>query len=310
MTVDMGAMTVAQLEQYIKGWAQKSLEVIDLDMQTVSPLDRAFPSKTVEIPLIEFFTTHGVPGQMDVTLDTPPVLSRWKYDKVSKNMKIQKFSYKILDSTRAAIYVDDMAATGTDMASQYFGAVHTYKIITELKAKYGNTGAAGAYWNAAGQNCEGNIMTAIETVMSKTGTNPESTTYGVGFPSSVMSGVNQLDLLHNVQQNLKDYLKDAWNINWYPYTPYMDADGNEYIDIEQKTSSDALGADALVFIEGTKTLRAAQYKPPASVPMAETSRLHDEGYITTLRHSYDCLAVPKFNASSTPHIYKITGVSA
>jgi hypothetical protein len=310
MAVTMGAMTQGQLDKYLKGWAQRSLEVIDLDMQTVSPLDKAFPIKTTEIPRIEFFTTHGVPGQLDVALDTPPVTSRWSYTRVTKDMKIQKFSYKILDTTRAMVYIDEMAADGTDMALTYFGQVHTYKLITEIKAKYGNTGAAGAYWNAAGQNCEGNIMTAIEKIMSKTGTNPESTTYGVIFPSEVMSGVNQLDLLHNVQQNLKDYLKDAWNINWYPYTPAMDADGNEYIDIEQKTSSDALGSDALVFIEGAKTLRAAQYKPPASVPMSETTRLHDEGWITTLRHSYECLAVPKFNATSTPHIYKITGVSA
>lgn len=148
MAVEMGAMTIGQLDKYIKGWAQKSLEVINLDMQTVSPLDKAFPTKTVEIPRIEFFTTHGVPGQMDVTLDTPPVTSRWSYTRITKDLKIQKFSYKILDTTRATIYVDSMAADGTAMALQYFGAVHTYKLITELKAKYQNTGAAGAYWNA------------------------------------------------------------------------------------------------------------------------------------------------------------------
>ena len=310
MAVTMGAMTVGQLDKYIKGWAQKSLDLINLDIQTESPIDKAFPAKTVEIPRLEFFTMHGVPGQLDVALDTPPVTSRLSYTQVTKDIKIQKFSYKILDTTRAAIYVDDMAATGTAMALKFFGAVHTYKSIVELKARYGNTAASGAYWNASTQNAEGNIMTAIETIMSKTGTNPETSSYGVIFPSKVMSGVNQLDLIHNVQQNLKDYLKDAWNINWYPYTPYMDADGNNYLDIEQQTSSDALSVDALVFLEGTNTMRTALYKPPNSVPMSETTRLHDEGWITTLRHEYEAKVVPKFHATSTPNIYKITDVSA
>jgi hypothetical protein len=310
MAVTMGAMTTAQLTQYIKGWAQKSLELINLDVQTVSALDRAFPTKTVEIPRMEFFTTHGVPGQMDVYLDTPPVTSRWGYTKVSKDMKIQKFSYKILDSARAAIYVDDMAATGTGMALKFFGAVHTYKNISSLETGDQNNGAAGAYWNAAAGNAEGNIMTAIETIMTKTGTDPESSTYGIVFPSKVMSGINQLDLIHNVQQNLKDYLKNTWNINWYPFTPYKDADGAEYLDIEQKTASDILGTVAFVFVEGTDTVRAAQYVPPNSVPMSETTRLHDEGWITTLRHSYECMPVPKYHGTTTPNIYKITGVTA
>ena len=309
-TNQMGAMTIGQLDKYIRGWATKSLELINLDMQTVSPIDAAFPAKTVEIPRIEFFTTHGVPGQMDVALDTPPVTSRWSHTQVTKDMKIQKFSYKILDSARAAIYVDDMASTGTAMATQYFGAVHTYKLVAELLARYQNSGAAGAYWNASTGNAEGNLMSGIETIMTKTGTNPEASTYGVLFPSKVMSGVNQLDLIHNVQQNLKTYLKDAWNINWYPFTPYKDFDGAEYIDVEQKTASDALSTNAVLFLEGTGTLRAAQYVPPAGVPMDETTRLHDEGWITTLRHSFECVAVPKWHATSTPNIYKITGVSA
>lgn len=310
MATYMGAMTTEQLGKYIKGWAKKSLEVINLDMQVESPLDKAFPASSVEIPRLEFFTTHGVPGQMDVALETPPVTSNWRYERITKDMKIQKFSYKILDSARAAIAVDTMAADGTAMALKYFGAVHTYKIVSELVAKYQNYGAAGAYWNSSTQNAEGNIMTAIEKIMYTTGTNPENTTYGVVFPSKVMSGINQLDLIHNVQQNLKDYLKDSWNINWYPYTPYKDADGNDYIDIEKKTSSDALLTNAIVFVEGSNTIKAATYNPPPSVPMSETTRLHDEGWITTLRHSYECVAVPKWHSTSTPNIYKITGVSA
>lgn len=309
MAVQFGAMTFAQLDKYIRGWAKKSLELINLDIQTESPLDKAFPTQTLDVQILEFFTTHGVPGQMDVELETPPVMSRWSMSRVTKNIKIQKFSYEILDSTKANVYVDSLAADGTAMAMQYFGAIHTYKIITELLLRYGNSAAAGAYWNVDGGNAESNIMTGIETIMSKTGTNPANSGYGIIFPSKVMSGINQLDLIHNVQQNLKDYLKDSWNISWYPYTPYMDADGHNYLDIELQTSSDALSTNAIMFLEGTKTLKAAQYIPPANVPMSETSRVHDHGWITTLRHGYDCIAVPKFHATSTPHIYKITGVS-
>jgi hypothetical protein len=303
-------MTTAQLDKYIRGWGPKALELINLDMQVESVLDKAFPSKTVDIQRIEFFTTHGNPGQMDVALETPPVTTRWNKTRVTKDIKIQKFSYKILDSTRANIYVDDMASEGAAMALKYFGAVHTYKLITELVARYQNTSAATGYWNVAAGDVEKDIMTGIETIMSKTGTNPESSAYGMVFPSKIMSGINQLDLIHNVQQNLKDYLKDTWNINWYPYTPYMNADGAQYIDIEQLTASDALSTNAVMFLEGAQTVRAAQYIPPATVPMSETTRLHDEGWITTLRHGYDCIAVPKWHATSTPNIYLISGASA
>ena len=309
MAVQFGAMTFAQLDKYIRGWGKKSLELINLDIQVASPLDKAFPTQTVDIQRLEFFTVHGNPGQLDVELESPPVMTRWNMTRVTKDIKIQKFSYEILDSTKANVYVDTLAADGTNMALKFFGAVHTYKLINEMASYYGNTATPSAYWNADGGNPEGDIMTGLETIMYKTGTNPESSAYGLVFPSKVMSGINQLDLIHNVQQNLKDYLKDAWNITWYPYTPYMDADGNQYLDIETKTASNALLADtsymdAFMFLEGTQTMKAAQYIPPANVPMSETTRVHDHGWVTTLRHGYDCKVVPKYSSTTTPHIYR------
>lgn len=310
MTVTPGAMTIGQLEKYLVGYAQQGLELIKTDLQTVCPIEAAVPSTQTNIPKISFFVTHGTPGQMDVVLDAPPVLSRWNYKEVSKDMLIQKYSYQVLDSARAAIAVDDMAVTGTQNAMAYFANIHAYKIIKELRAKNTNTHGASAYWNVSTGNPEGDIVTAIESIMSKTGINPATTTFGVVFPSKVMSGINQLDLLGNVQQNVKDYLSQAWNINWYPFTPYMDADGNTYLDIEEHTSSDSLSTTAVVFAEGLNTIKGKTYVPPNGVPMSETTRLHDSGFITTLRHSYECLAVPRYNASTTPLIYEITGVSA
>ena len=97
-------------------------------------------------------------------------------------------------------------------------------------------------------------------------------------------------------------------MNFYPYTPYMNAAGSQYIDVKDDTSSDALGTSALLFVEGPLTMKCGNY---STTVMNETSRIHDVGYKTTLRHSFGCLAVPLYDNSTytTPLIHEITAVS-
>ncbi|AZF90127.1 MAG: hypothetical protein BPH43C_01 [Phage 5P_1] len=270
MPVTSGYMNPDMLGQYIKGWAKRSMELINTDTQNYDLLGNAFnPLKPVDTEKIEFYSIHGVPGRMDVDLDTAVDSSRWSITRVSKDLKWDKFDYLITDAAKTRAAIDTLAMDGTRMALNYFGAVRTYRAVSELVAKAGDSDPASAAWNTAGANVEGDIVNAIESIVSATGIDPANYTFGVLYPSSRMRGIDQLDLINNVQQSLKEYLMKIWKINFYAFTPYKDADGNAYIDIHNKTSSDALGTNAIVFVEGDNTMRGAIYQP-TDIPLTET----------------------------------------
>lgn len=316
MAFNTGSMTVKQLGKYIEGWGNAGAEVIDLNMQAGNMLEGAFPTEQCDIERLEFFTTHGNPGVMGVALSGAVDSTNWKYNQVTADLDWDKYQYMVSDDAKTRIKVDRMAADGNAAALKFFGAVRTYEIITALKA--GNhascTHAASAYWNAAAGNAEGDIMQAVEGMMTYAGIDMARTTIGVIYPAKVLRGLKELDLIHNQTQRLEKYLKEMFagetgGINFYPYSPYMDADGAKYLDAKQQTDADALSTSALVFVEGPNTLRAGKYTGKG-IPMAETTRIHDQGWITTLRHCFGCKVVPMYSTTTTPLIYEITGVSA
>jgi len=307
MPVTSGYMNPDMLGQYIKGWAKRSMELINTDAQNYDLLGKAFPLKPVDTEKIEFFVTHGVPGRIDVDLDTAVDASRWSITRVSKDLKWDKFDYLITDAAKTRAAIDTLAMDGTRMALNYFGAVRTFRAVTELVAKAGLSDSVTAQWNSSGADVEGDIVKAIEGIVSSTGIDPSNHSFGVLYPSSRMRGIDQLDLINNVQQSLKEYLMKIWKINFYAFTPYKDADGNAYIDIHNKTSSDALGTNAIVFVEGDNTMRGAIYQP-TDIPLTETTRIHDVGWRTTLRQCVGYLVVPKYHATNSANIFKITGV--
>lgn len=314
--VNVGTMSVKQLGKYIQGWGTAGAQVIDVNMQAGNMLENAFPAEMCEIERLEFFVTHGNPGRMGVALSGAVDSTNWTYDQKTKDLDWDKFQYMVSDDAKTRIKIDRIAADGNAAALRYFGAVRLYEIITALKAGNNSncTSAADAYWNAAAGNAEKDIMAAVEGIVQYSGIDLARATFGVLYPSKVMRGLKELDLIHNQTQRLEKYLKEMFagesgGINFYPFTPFKDADGNSYIDVKNQTSSDALSTSALVFVEGPNTLRAGKYVGKG-IPMSETTRRHDEGWITTLRHCYGCKVVPMYHASTSPLIYEITSVSA
>jgi len=320
MAFNIGEMSPSQLDKYIKGWGAKGAEVIDTNMQAGSLLESAFPAVSAETERAEFFVTAGNPGLMGVALDGAVDSTKWEYKRLYVDLDWDKFQYRIPDSTRTKIKVDRLAGDGNSAALKFFGAVRTYEIITALKAGNNSncTHGASAYWNAAAGNAEGDIMQAVEGIVRYSGIDMSKHKFGVLYPSKVLRGLKELDLIHNVTQRLEEYLSAMFStssgggITFYPFTPYMDSAGNQYLDAHNETSSDALSTSALVFVEGPTTLKSFKYAP-GDIPMTETSRVHDSGWITTLRHCFGCKVVPMFdktNWTTTPLIYEITGVSA
>ena len=320
-----GALTVEQLGKLVKGRAKQAARVIDTNLN-VAPagLLAAFPVDRLDSQMIEMHTVQGNPGQLNQALDGMPDMTRHKYVRSYKDMtnSWDKQAYKIMDSAMTAAAVNRLADDGTRFIQNYFAACRVYKLLTELVAKShaSNTHAAGtagggsaSYWGAAGTaDAEEDIAAAVTGIVSRTGAAVEGGQYsiGVAYPSKVLDEFMQLDLINQVTQRLKDYLKAAWNVNLYPITPYKDADGVEIIDVKTKIDSDALTTSAVVFFEGSQTMIGGEYRP-SDIMLNETQREIGNGWTTVMKQCCEYLAVPTTGISNgtSALVYKITGVT-
>ncbi|MFA7212166.1 MAG: hypothetical protein WC110_12045, partial [Bacteroidales bacterium] len=287
-------MDVEALGKYVKGFARTTARVFNtnLNKQPMGLL-AAFPVDNLSSQKIEHFGQTWAPGMIDQPLDGAGDTSKWKMIYSSKDLtnSWDKQSFKILDSAATAQAANRMSVDGARMVQDYLVACRVYKLIRELKAKRAdaNTHAAGvigggaaSVWGSAGAgNAEKDIAAAITKIVSTTGLDLESGQYEFGllYPSSVLDEFAALNLINLVVTRLKDYLKTAWNITPYPYTPYTDGNGNEYIDVNGVTASDVLGTSALVFVKGEQTMIGGNYGP-SDILLNETNREHAVGYIS------------------------------
>ena len=326
MAFDTGAMDVEALGKYVKGFARTTARVFNtnLNKQPMGLL-AAFPVDNLSSQKIEHFGQTWAPGMIDQPLDGAGDTSKWKMIYSSKDLtnSWDKQSFKILDSAATAQAANRMSVDGARMVQDYLVACRVYKLIRELKAKRAdaNTHAAGvigggaaSVWGSAGAgNAEKDIAAAITKIVSTTGLDLESGQYEFGllYPSSVLDEFAALNLINLVVTRLKDYLKTAWNITPYPFTPYTDGNGNEYIDVNGVNASDVLGTSALVFVKGEQTMIGGNYGPSDTM-LNETSREHATGYVSTFKQCTDYLAVPMDGESNgkTKLVYEVTGVSS
>ena len=326
MAFDTGAMDVEALGKYVKGFAKTTARVFNTNLNK-QPLGllAAFPVDNLSSQKIEHFGQTWAPGMIDQPLDGAGDTSKWKMIYSSKDLtnSWDKQSFKILDSAATAQAANRMSVDGARMVQDYLVACRVYKLIRELKAKRADAntheagvigGGAASVWGSAGAgNAEKDIAAAITKIVSTTGLDLESGQYEFGllYPSSVLDEFAALNLINLVVTRLKDYLKTAWNITPYPYTPYTDGNGNEYIDVNGVTASDVLGTSALVFVKGEQTMIGGNYGP-SDILLNETNREHAVGYISTFKQCMDYLCVPQDGASNgkSKLIYEITSVSS
>ena len=326
MAFDTGAMDVEALGKYVKGFARTTARVFNTNLNK-QPLGllAAFPVDNLSSQKIEHFGQTWAPGMIDQPLDGAGDTSKWKMIYSSKDLtnSWDKQSFKILDSAATAQAANRMSVDGARMVQDYLVACRVYKLIRELKAKRATDnhhaagvigGGAASVWGSAGAgNAEKDIAAAITKIVSTTGLDLESGQYEFGllYPSSVLDEFAALNLINLVVTRLKDYLKTAWNITPYPYTPYTDGNGNEYIDVNGVTASDVLGTSALVFVKGEQTMIGGNYGP-SDILLNETNREHAVGYVSTFKQCTEYLAVPQDGASNgkSKLIYEVTGVSS
>lgn len=317
-----GPMTPDMLGKLVKGWAQSTVTVLDLDLAKFSPLEAAFPSPPLTIPRLEVYPTKGNPGVKDVDLSGKIEETSWKYQYKDKDItnKWDKYKYMILDSCTNFAAVNRMGQDGTNHAMRYFSALRTYKVIEEMRAKTrisANTSAtltdghaaASATWGTNAQQVEEDILKGIEFIMKMTGIDPMNYRFGVIYPTRIMRALKELDLINMVQQTVQQYLSSTWPIDFFAFTPYIDADGQYFIDASKQTSSDILGPNALVFAESPYTMITGAYKP-TDIMLSETWRVPEEGWATVVKQNFGALAVPMYDYQyfTTPMLYQIDNV--
>ena len=321
-----GVMDQEALGRYVKGFAKRTARVFNTNLNKApTGLLAAFPVDNLDSQKLEHFGQTWAPGMIDQPLDGAGNTSKWRMIYSSKDLtnSWDKESFKVLDSAATAQATNRMATDGARMVQDYLISARALKLIRELKAKRAtaNTHAAGtvaggsaSVWGSAGAgNAEKDIAAAITKIVSTTGLDLESGQYEFGllYPSKVMDEFAALNLINLVVTRLKDYLKTAWNITPYPFTPYADGDGNKFIDVDGKTSSDILGTSALVFVKGENTMIGGNYGP-SDILLNETTREHATGFISTFKQCVEYLAVPQDGIANgkTKLCYEITGVSS
>lgn len=325
LNANTGAMDAEALGKFVKGFTRRTARVFNTNLNKAPMgLLAAFPVDNLDSQKLEHFGQTWAPGMIDQPLDGAGDTSKWRmiYSWKDLTNSWDKESFKVLDSAATAQAANRMATDGARMVQDYLAACRVYKLIRELKSKRAtaNTHQAGtvgggdaSVWGSAGAgNAERDIAAAITKIVSSTGLDLESGQYEFGllYPSNVLDEFAALNLINLVVTRLKDYLKTAWNITPYPYTPYTDGDGNQFIDVSGKVSSDVLGTSALVFVKGEQTMIGGNYGP-SDILLNETTREHATGYISTFKQCVEYLAVPMDGQPNgkTKLVYEITNVT-
>ena len=109
-------------------------------------------------------------------------------------------------------------------------------------------------WDQANGNPEGDIITAWNSIFENSNVNEEDAerTYVVA-PSGAYSQLNSLQLINNVQQNLRDYIDDAYGIQ-IRFSRYLDQSDNAIVAVggEQTAIHGVLDSDEIDLVENQR----------------------------------------------------------
>lgn len=282
---------------------KKIIETAEVIYQTsghLSVAEKIFPSQKLTDLKMKFEVVLGEPGVRDVALDASVNPTKLEYDEYEVDVKFHKFQFEITDrmiiEARENRMLKDYMKSGAD----YFAASFDYDVLSTALAGAENSAAASDTWDGENRDIEEDIVNAINNIEANSNVT-SGETFHVVVPAKVFSGLNTLDLIHNVQQQMQEYMERAFNLKFYKYRPYKDASGNVVLD--------ALSTNALVMTGGDLTLRTGKYVPPENV---EQERLISRGYLYVIREGYASRVVPLWGSTNekTVRIFKITGVSS
>jgi len=312
----IGAMSPDQISNFVKRRASLILEKIDQTMITKPSVGRYFPVNTsLTSERVEFYVTHGNPGVPHTTLSGTVERVRDKQLKKVQDIKWHHYGTFVPDEYKTKVRIDDSMADAARYAQNFFNYIQDFDIITELKASNNTntTDAATDYWtDDTGRNIDKDIANALQTILEYSNVqNINDRKWICIYPGKAVGGLMELDTVNgNVVRRMEDYLKEAWKggIEFVPFSPTKDADGNEYLD-NWNTSSDALGTSAIICATGPDVLKNVEWRPP-EINRAETWRTHGEGENVLYKKCTGAVIVPQYdsNMETTPLVFELTGV--
>jgi len=267
--------------------------------------------KTREIDSLrfKFDVTKGVIGEYDVDLDSGIEPNKLSYTQLTADLKWSKYPYAILDSSKLASRLPNQAWKDiSTSASEYFATVKDYECLSVMSAGAASSHTAlGGNWDTNTAQIENDIVKGVQYIVAKSNVQPNET-ISVVYPADVSYELMKLDLVGNVQQQLKDYMEKSFNLSMRPYRAYLDGDGTAQMD--------ALSDDCLIYVNGDRTCRHARYSAKAAaakgVPLVEHTRSFDRGELYVQRQASVARVVwDGVNDANTKsnRIYKILDVT-
>lgn len=289
--------------------AIQAMEVIYQASTQIGVVGNTVPTQQINDLTLKFDVTKGVQGEYDVALSAGMEPSKLTYTELSANLKWSKYNYAILDDAKLKSRTPKQIwKDATRSASEYFGAVKDFQCLTLLSAGASNTHTAlGGNWDTDTGEIENDIVKAVQKIVAVSNVQPNET-ISVVYPADVSFELMKLDLIGNVQQQLKEYLQKSFTLDLRPYRASLDSDGNAYLD--------GLEDDCVVYVNGERTCKHAQFSPAEAarrdVPLVEHSRVLDRGEFYVQRMASNGRVVwdaIDSTETKTGRIYKILDVT-
>jgi len=256
---------------------KKAIQATDV-VYTASTLKgvvgNTIPTEQISELTFKFDVTKGIIGEYDVQPDADMELKRLAYTQLSKNLVWSKYQFIITDGSK--LYTRDTKVPWADAirsATEYFSTVKDYQVIGVLSAGAASSHTAlGGNWDTSTAEIEDDIVKAIQYVGANSNMQ-DGEKMSVLCPADVYYEFRKLDLIGNVQQQLRDYLERSFEVDIRSFRPYYDTSGTAQMD--------ALEDDCVVYVDGRVTARHAQFSQAAAVskgfPTTERWRIPNRG---------------------------------
>jgi hypothetical protein len=307
----IGGIDPIDLQKRVRGYATAAMGFVNENEMQENSLGAWFPFENTDQKEIEFWTRQGAAGVMGVARSAAIPATRPQLMRFQKDLLTDKYAYMLTNEVLESAY-DDLGAQDALDATTFFGEAQYWKQVTALKAGYGKTAAAGGYWSAT--DAESDIVTAV-AYLKDYGWKKSWGPILVIYPARVDMGVNESRAIRGSYDTVANIIKQSYpEVEFISYTPFRATGDNLEIDVLAGTSSDALGNDALVVVGNAARVMTSRQYTFKRTPSVFVDTISDEGYLSILHRMNGCKVIPARaatgSATSSPYIYKITGVAA
>jgi hypothetical protein len=293
---------------------KKAIQAVDIVYQAstlLGAVGNTIPTEQISELRFKFDVTKGVPGEYDVQPGAGIDLEKLSVTQLSADLIWSRYQFMLTDDSK--LYCRDGTSKTWDnairSATEYFAAVKDYQCIAKMVAGVPSSHAAlGGTWDSATAQIENDILKGLQYIGSNSNIQ-NNEVISVLVPAAVYHETRKLDLIGNVQQQLRDYLQRSFNLDIRPFRAYKNSAGTAILD--------GLSTNCLIYVNGNLTCRHAQYSTAAAAaadfPLTERWRVEGRGDAYYQRMASEARVVWDGVQSTNTYsnrIYKVTGVTS